>query len=401
MTHARVIGAGLSGLTAAWFLSRQGASVQVFEAADRPGGLIQSFVLPAGLVEAGANAFVWTPAIATLFSELGIEPLFARDASRRRYIYRDGRPRRWPLTPTESAASLGRFASAWIRRSTTARPGETVSAWGDRVLGRAATTWLLAPALQGIYGAAPEDLSARVLGNARRRGRVRLAAPKDGMGALTERLTRRLMGNGVTFSFGCAVDALDPVVPTLVCTSAAAAAPLLRPHHPHMARAVSRIRSAPLVTATAFFEPRPDDLQGFGVLFPRSTARALGVLFDAEVFAHRSAMRSERWIYGDASLVSAPTEETLAAVLKDRALLASSRQPPTAFHVRAWPSALPVYDDAILKAVEALASLPAWLGVCGNYLGRIGVSALVERAEQQARRIVGNCDQRTKSIGPA
>jgi len=389
MTRARVVGAGLSGLSAAWFLARQGVAVEVIDAAPVPGGFIQTIALPQGPVETGANGFVWAPVVERLFADLAIEPMFAREVSRRRYIFRGGRPRRWPLTARETAATIGRFGGSWLQRRVQPEPGESVAAWGDRVLGRAATTWALAPALQGIYGAPAEVLSAGAIGIARRRERVRLAAPRDGMGAVIAALQRELAVRGVPMTLGQPVRALDPGVPTLVCTGADAAAPLVAPHHPRLGRAAARIRRAPLVTATAFFEPREDDLRGFGVLFPRGTARALGVLFNTEIFEHRGLLRSERWIYGDAALAGAPAGEIEDAIQTDRQLLTGRRDTPIAMHALGWPAALPIYDEAVVEAAAASATLPPWLGVCGNYLGRIGVSALVERAEGEAARVAG------------
>ncbi|HUF23543.1 MAG TPA: FAD-dependent oxidoreductase [Vicinamibacterales bacterium] len=392
MTRVRVVGAGLSGLSAAWALARRGIPVEIVEAAPVPGGLIHTIVLPEGPVETGANGFVWAPAVDRLFQSLGIEPMFAREASRRRYIFRNGRPRRWPLTAGETAATLGRFGAAWLRGRIKPRPGESVAAWGDRVVGRAATASLLAPALQGIYGAPAAELSAEAVGIARKRERIRLAAPRDGMGAMITALVDALTRRGATFTFARHATSLEPGVPVMVCTSAAAAAPLLAPHHPPLAGAAARIRSAPLVTATAFFARHADDIRGFGVLFPRGSARALGVLFNTEIFDGRGALRSERWIYGDAALAGAPAREIDAAVQRDREQLTGRRDSPVALHAQGWTAALPIYDEAVAEAAKASATLPPWLGVCGNYLGRIGVSALVERAETEAARVARAID---------
>jgi hypothetical protein len=48
---------------------------------------------------------------------------------------------------------------------------------------------------------------------------------------------------------------------------------------------------------------------------------------------------------------------------------------------------VPIYDRAILAIAPALASLPPWLELAGNYLGRIGVAALLEQAEAAASRV--------------
>lgn len=387
MTRVKVIGAGLSGLAAAWSLTRRGIGVEVIDRAPRAGGLIDTIQLPEGPCETGANGFVWSPAVGRLFAELGIDPQFARDASRKRYLFRNGKPRRWPLTPLETAGMIARYGTASFRAGTAPEAEETVAAWGRRVLGGPAVTWLLSPAFQGIYGAPAQELSARAIGVGQKRGPIRLGAPRAGMGAIVDALTVRLIERGAVFRLSERATALEAGAPAIVCTGAAAAAPLVAPHHSRFAAAVSRIRSVPLVTVTAFFEPRPDDRRGFGVLFPRGTARALGVLFNTEIFDDRGALRSERWIYGDAGLVDAPAREVEAAVLRDRRLLTHAEDPIVNMHVKGWTTALPVYDSAVLAAGEAAASLPPWLGVCGNYLGRIGVSALVERAEAEAARI--------------
>ena len=53
-----------------------------------------------------------------------------------------------------------------------------------------------------------------------------------------------------------------------------------------------------LETVTTFFAPHPEDLHGFGVLFPRGAGiDALGVLFNTSIFANRGSLRSETWIY--------------------------------------------------------------------------------------------------------
>lgn len=46
-----VIGAGIMGLTTAYYLSKSGYSVTVLEASDRVGGMAQTFTLIAGSPE--------------------------------------------------------------------------------------------------------------------------------------------------------------------------------------------------------------------------------------------------------------------------------------------------------------------------------------------------------------
>ncbi len=316
-----VVGAGLSGLATAWYLTDAGRAVHVVESAGDPGGLIHTRHVPEGLVETAARGFTWTPRMEALFRAAGVATSFARDESKRRYIFRGGRARRWPLGPIETAGAAARFGRAWVRRR--ARPGktETVAAWATRVLGASAATWVIAPALQGIYASPPDALSAHAIFGKRGPARGKLVAPPNGMGELIDALYQGLRARGVTFDFGAPVDRIDAAQPTVICTNAPAAARLLAPGAPELSAAIQRIRMVSLVTITAFFAPRPDDLRGFGVLFPRTSGvRALGVLFNADIFSGRSALRSETWIYGDRSAAALPKDDADAAsqVVADR-----------------------------------------------------------------------------------
>jgi oxygen-dependent protoporphyrinogen oxidase len=390
MKRVHVVGAGLSGLTTAWHLADAGCDVTVFEAAAGPGGLIHTNPSTHGPVETAANAFVWSDTVATWFDRLSITPVFARDESKRRYIFRGGRPRRWPLTISESAVLAGRLGVAAASRGMSARDHESMAQWGDRVLGAGAREWLLEPAMQGIYATPASELSANAIFSGRRRGPRRMAAPSGGMGEFVTRQREQLVQMGVRFEFGHALEQLDPAVPTAVCTGAEPAARLLRPHAPDLATRLSAVRVAPLTTVTAFFTPHPADIRGFGVLFPAASGvQALGVLFNTDIFTNRGGLRSETWIVGDRGrgITTWRDEPLLAALANDREALTGRRDQPIATHISRWPRAIPVYDTAVLDVKNAIGSLPPWLALAGNYLGQIGVAALLELGQSAATRL--------------
>jgi oxygen-dependent protoporphyrinogen oxidase len=352
-----------------------------------------------GLDEPAARSFIWTDRIGALFASAGIEPQFAQDQSKRRYIYRGGRPRRMPLGPLELTRTAARAGVAWATRQMKPRSDESVAAWANRVMGPAAAEWVIAPVYQGIYASPTADLSARaIFGAARLRGR--LAAPPGGMGDLFDRLRARLIERGAAFEFGARLDDLrdrrtaaagsTPAL-TVICTDAPAAARLLDPHAPKLAAAIARIRMTSLLSVTAFYPDHANDTRGFGILFPRNAGiTALGVLFNSDMFAGRGDRRSETWIYGDQSAgVMAQVQASFLSILRqDRRALTGRDDEPAAVYATPQIARLPIYDAAVLEVKERLGDLPPGLGLCGNYLGRLGVSAIADIAHETAARLV-------------
>ena len=402
----RVVGAGLSGLATAWYLTEGGARVHVIEAAGSAGGLIHTLRTPEGLVETAAPAFTSSDRVLALFSAAGVEACVPNPAFKKRYIFRAGRPQRWPLSPVETSVAMLRFGSAWISRRHRPRGDESLGEWGSRVLGRGGVEWLIAPAA-GIYAASPDALSAAaILGGRRRRG-PRLS-PRRGMQELVDGLVTALSGRGVRFSFNERVTALDASVPTAICTEAPAAACLLRSHAPRLAAALDRIHMVSLVTVTAFFQPSAHDLRGSGVLFPRSSnVGALGVLFNTDVFPERSrspvrnldlpfdslsGLASDPSSSHPASLiphsVSGIDEDLRHQLEADRAVLTGRHERPVAVYITPRPNALPLYDTAILRTAAAVEALPPGLALAGNYLGSLGVSRLVDGGAAAAARLL-------------
>lgn len=383
MNPTRVIGAGLTGLSVAWRLADRGVRVEVIEARAEAGGLLGTTQTPFGPAEHAANAFVWDDTVARWFAALGLTPVHARDESRKRYLFRDGRPQRWPLSVTETVGMALWFAGAYVTGGTRPRGTESVDTWARRVVGPTATEWIVAPALQGIHASPLDQLAAGAVFGHKRRGRVRMAAPSGGMGQFVSRLYERLVHRGVAVTFGRHVNALDPGVPTYVCTSAPAAARLVAPFAPEAARLIGDVRMVSLATVTVFYDPHPGDLHGFGVLFPRSSGvRALGVLFNTDIFADRGAMRSETWIYGvpsGAGAAGLPDDAALlASIAADRARVTGRESTPLAVSAHRWPEALPVYGPAVLAMSHLPGLLPPWLKVAGNFTGRRGVRDLLE-----------------------
>ncbi len=383
-----VIGAGFSGLMTAYFLVKAGLPVRVLERSARVGGLLGTQRTPHGLVEKAANGLLNSALLESVCADLGVTLQAPLRQSRARFIWREGQPRRWPLSMGESARlgwGLLRHAGHW-------RPaaGETIAAWGERVLGRAAVPQLLTPALGGIYASEAECLSASLI-LARRaaarkpklRGTVSFAG---GMQMLLDALHDYLLRHGVRVELNQTAQ-LTASAPTVLCTSATQVAELLREVAPAVSEALAGIEMLPLVTATCFYERSACQPQGFGCLFPRGAGfRALGVLFNDCIFAERSEMRSETWVFNGAAL--SLTDIQLKEILReDHARLVGNAEPLLSARVTRWPQALPHYSVALERTLADLPQLPAPIALVGNYLGQIGLTKILARAQAVAAKM--------------
>lgn len=102
MKSVAIIGAGITGLTAAFNLKRQGLAVTVYEASGRVGGVIQSLRQDGYLAEFGPNTLLETsPKIAQLIRDAGLQSrrLDPDPKAGARYVVRYGRPIAMPGSP--------------------------------------------------------------------------------------------------------------------------------------------------------------------------------------------------------------------------------------------------------------------------------------------------------------
>jgi len=102
MKSVAIIGAGITGLTAAFYLKRKGIPVTVYEAAPRAGGVIRSLRQDGWLAEFGPNTILETsPKIGQLVRDAGLESrrLDPTPEAEARYVVRYGRPIAMPASP--------------------------------------------------------------------------------------------------------------------------------------------------------------------------------------------------------------------------------------------------------------------------------------------------------------
>src|SRR5689334_581370 len=102
MNSVAIIGGGITGLTAAFYLKRKGIDVTVYESSNRVGGVIQSLQRDGYMAEFGPNTILETsPKIGELIRDAGLESrrLYPAPAAEARYVVRYGRPIAMPASP--------------------------------------------------------------------------------------------------------------------------------------------------------------------------------------------------------------------------------------------------------------------------------------------------------------
>ncbi len=168
---AIVVGAGISGLSAAYALYQRGMSVLVVEARDTVGGSIRSERTAEGFVlEHGPNTVVSKdPVLWEHFAGLGIasQRLVADRRSGRRFVLINGQLELLPTSPPAFFASkvlstrgkLRLLAEPFLPR--TRMPDESIASFCTRRLGSEAAQRMVDPFVSGVYAGDPSATSMR------------------------------------------------------------------------------------------------------------------------------------------------------------------------------------------------------------------------------------------------
>ncbi|MFZ0912044.1 MAG: protoporphyrinogen oxidase, partial [Candidatus Korobacteraceae bacterium] len=186
MKRIAIIGGGISGLSAAFYLQKAraaGADLEytLFESGQRLGGSMYSDRVEGCLVEAGPDSFLTEkPWALSLCKDLGIadQLIGSNDAQRKTYILVNGRLVVMPdglmfMVPTQLVATALSPLFSWSTKLRMAREllhpprpmqtDETVAQLVERHFGAEVVDRLADPLLSGVYGGDAAKLSARAV----------------------------------------------------------------------------------------------------------------------------------------------------------------------------------------------------------------------------------------------
>ena len=331
-----MIGAGLTGLSTAFHLHRQGRDVVILEKADRVGGQIHTYHENGFTFESGPNTGVVSfPEVAELFQMLegSCQLEIARESSKRRLIWKGNRFHELPCSPVSAITTpLFRLSDKfrilgepWRKKGTD--PDEPVGALAARRLGKSFYEYAVDPFVSGVYAGDPMKLTTRyalpklynleanygsfirgAIAKAKepKTDRDRLATKKvfsavGGLQRLVEALSKDLRiitsANNLKVmptadgQWSCTYNGTEEIVCRKVVTTVGAyALPALLPFIPEaQMQKMSNLFYAPIIQVILGVKnARGLDFPAFGGLVPsKEQKRVLGILFPSSCFEQR------------------------------------------------------------------------------------------------------------------
>jgi len=451
MPRVLVIGAGISGLAAAWELSRAGLAVTVVDAAG-VGGKIRTSPFAGRPLDEGADAFLRrVPAALELCEELGLTDRLVSPAATNAKLWTGDRlvalPAGTVMGLPISFDGLGDVLSpAGIERARQEPdlPGEPLTEdesvgqlvrrrYGDEVFER-----LVAPLLGGINAGDPDRLSVRAglpqIADAAARsvslsrsltpgapGPVFSGLP-DGMGALIDALTAALEAAGVDVVTGSPVDAITweagplrrwtvagPDLPPsatsadalVLATPAPVTARLVRATHRAVADELDTIDHSSVVLVSLAFDrsqvPTPLDASGF--LVPHGGGlRITAASWSSSKWAHlddgRTAiLRVSLGHRNDPEAIDLDDARVERIIADDLDTTMGIDSVPDEVRISRWRDGFPQYDvghlDRVARIEEAVTEGAGVgpLALTGAAFDGVGIPACIRHGRRVARQI--------------
>jgi protoporphyrinogen/coproporphyrinogen III oxidase len=446
-----VIGAGISGLSAAHGLAKRSRTCAILDAGVEAGGVIGTRRRDGFLYELGPNSTLdTTPLINALLQDLNIvnERVDANTVAATRYIVRGGKlvalpggPGAFFTTPAFTLkAKVRLFGEPFIAR-TPAGVDESIAAFVRRRLGTEFLDYAIDPFVAGIYAGDPERISVgaafpkllaleqahgslikgQIVGARARKKNKEVAKNvagsfsfRGGMQTLTDALAKAV----APIEYGTAVQRIGRdgdgtfavegirngtrvalrARSVVLAAPAYAAAAMIEGMAPDAAAALNGIEYAPIAIVASAYR-RSDvahSLQGFGFLVPKREQRSiLGCLFSSSMFDGRAPEGSvllTTFAGGrrNPEVAAASDADIAASVRSELAASLGTRGAPLWQEVVRWPRAIPQYDighRTLLRSVDAAEAAVPGLYFCSNYRGGVAVGDRIKCGHAMAEQV--------------
>ncbi len=341
-----IVGAGISGLTCAYWLKKHGFDIMILEKDYQVGGTMQTIQEDGYLIEKGPNsALETTPLFNEIFQDLEIieQRVYANEASNKRYILRNSTLHPIPMSPPafiksklwSTKGKLRILKEPFIGKSI---KEESVAEFVERRLGKEILDYAINPFVAGVFAGNPEELSVKyafpklyaleekygglikglIKGRKERKQRAEKAKDRarmfsfvNGMYTLPDAIFQKLKNN---FQLNSKVENIIPyrsdkstkyvvnyyrngekkVIETdivILSVPAYAAAKIINPIDPETSRFLEKIYYPPVAEVFLGYKNEiiQRNLDGFGYLIPEKEKRKiLGTIWSSTIFPNRA-----------------------------------------------------------------------------------------------------------------
>lgn len=416
-----VVGAGISGLLAGYWLQKNSFEVQLIEASSRVGGWIESEKIGSEVHEWGPHSILADQEWLSLFRELGLSWIEVPQTLKSRYIYQDKKRVALPLNPIElfqspllSLGSKLKSIQALFKKVEVDETDLSIKDLFSRLLPEEAVRYLVDPFCAGIFAGDISKLSAAacfpmlwdhlkagksLFSFAKKKKKTTTVSFFNGLEELNAGLFSKLKKNirlqspcksvhrEASGAFVVECDGLELRTPQVIVTTpsfvtAEICQSFLSQQSYHFLKNLEYQQMALINTQ---WEKPSNFESGYGVLFPSCENQNIrGSLWPSEMFPQRlqdkNLLLAAQFYSGSAI---PENDQEVEVELKKIQEYLGLQSPCLRHKVRRLEKAIPQYGlDHRSHCQKLRKELPKGLQLAGNYLDGVGLSAVFRVAKQ-------------------
>ncbi|MEW6508626.1 MAG: protoporphyrinogen oxidase [Bacteroidota bacterium] len=446
-----VIGAGISGLAAAYWLNKNGFEITILESKSEAGGAMETINENGFLIDFGPNSGLeTTPLIRQIADEIGLsdQMIYANETSNKRYILRAGELHALPTTPLafistklfSTKAKLRIMAEPFLGKSDDGYY-QSMAQFVKRRLGKEFLDYAIDPFVSGVYAGDPYKLSVKsafpklfrleevygglvkgmIKGVRERKKRTEQSKQSakmfsfiNGMQSFPKAIANRLNNK---IQFECNVDSVeygmrnwivkyvyngevkeiktDYVLSTIPAYTASG---LFSNLDTEFTKHAHSIYYPPVMVLYLGFNKKDilRKLDGFGFLIPSNERKSfLGAIWSSTIFPNRcndDKAAFTLFIGGARSpfLFDLQTEKLIEKVINEFKQIMGISNDPIFIKNRIWYQAIPQYNIGYIeheKYFDKFEKENPGIFLSGNYRGGISVGDCIKNSEITMQRI--------------
>lgn len=451
MEEIVIIGAGITGLSTAYWLKKDGFKVKILEASNQVGGNIKTEKHQNFVFDTGPNSGLeTTPLIKQIVDELNLQDefVYANKESNKRYILRDNVLHPLPMNPkdfitTRLFSTSGKFRvllEPFIGKS---KDGyyQSVAEFVRRRLGQEFLDYAINPFVSGVFAGDPENLSVKsafpklyrleevygglfkgmIKGAKERKQRAEKSKQsaamfsfRNGMSVLTNRLgeflkDEILLNHQLTkvqkvddrILINAVEDGNEKVFETksvLFTIPAYSTAEILRELDGYLHNHLITIYYPPVLVLNVIYRKNKigQPLDGFGFLIPEKEKKSfLGAIWNDSIFPNRGDQDFASFTIfvggaRQAKIFENDLNELINQVLSEFEQIMKITIKPESIKYKFWEKAIPQYSLGYIEKENAINQFEKnnkGIFLGGNYRGGISVGDCIKNSKIHFERL--------------